>query len=381
MGYTELLNSLSLQPSSTLAEIGVPITFTILPDLGSVQVTEVRMVDVDFEFMAKGFVFTNDDLDDLTTTGTLPIQDLVSNPPAVLPGVPGLLGRLRGQMPVAVPVDVAPRLEVVWQVRDERGRDLIERGDAVATAGVGGTSQSILFLPEVIELTSADDPGTTPRRVTAQVTMFAGSTNVGTRTLGPVEVQVRRLAMPTILAMFLHKNYTGYILVVIPEETYIFSLGNVTGNVQALYNLLIPFATNPRLGFVVEALATLHAALLSEDHIQFRKTNEIGNLNDITLAGGTFNDTEAEDELSSLLLVAPPERAVDFFNDRNFEPFEGTFTLKTHEQLVAGVRDLHADFPSVEPVGASLLPRLQPAGSDTFGDELSSLRFSPLIGE
>ena len=79
--------------------------------------------------------------------------------------------------------------------------------------------------------------------------------------------------------------------------------------------------------------------------------------------------------------VAPPERAVDFFNDRNFEPFEGTFTLKTHEQLVAGVRDLHADFPSVEPVGASLLPRLQPAGSDTFGDELSSLRFSPLLGE
>ena len=381
MGYTELLNSLSLQPSSTIAEIGVPITFTILPDLGSVQVTELRMVDVDFEFMAKGFVFANDDLDDATTTGTLPIQDLVSNPPAVLPGVPGLLGRLRGQMPVALPVDVAPRLEVVWQVRDERGRDLIERGDAVATAGVGGTSQSILFLPEVIELTSADDPGTTPRRVTAQVTMFAGSTNVGTRTLGPVEVQVRRLAMPTILAMFLHRNYTGYILVVIPEETYIFSLGNVTGNVQALYNLLLPFATNPRLGFVVEALATLHSALLGEDDIQFRKTDEIANLNDITLKSGTFNDTEAEDELSSLLLVGPPGRAVDFFNDRDFEPFEGVFTLTTREQLVAGVRDLHADFPSVEPVGASLLPRLQPPGSDTFGDQLSSLRFSPLLGE
>ena len=381
MGYTELLNSLSLQPSSTLAEIGVPITFTILPDLASVQVTEVRMVDVDFEFMAKGFVFANDDLDDVTTTGTLPIQDLVSNPPAVMPGVPGLLGRLRGQMPVAVPVDVAPRLEVTWAVRDERGRDLIARGDAVATAGPGGTSQTILFLPEVVELTSADDPGTTPRRVTATVTMFAGSTNVGSRTLGPVEIQVRRLAMPTILAMFLHKNYAGYILVVVPQETFIFSLGNVTGNVQALYNLLLPFATNARLGFVVEALATMHAALLSQSHIQFRKTNEIANLNDITLKSNTLNDTEAEDELSSLLLVGPPERAVDFFNDRDFETGQGIFTLTTHEQLVAGVRDLHADFPSVEPVGASLLPRLQPPGGDTFGDELSSLRFSPLVGE
>lgn len=377
MGYAELLASLTLQPSSTTAEIGVPVAFTIHPDLSTVQVTEVRMVDVDFEFMAKGFVFATPDLDDPTTTGTLPIQDLVSNPPAVTPGVPGLLGRLRGKMPVAVPVEIAPRLEVEWKVTDDRGRDLLARGDAVASAGAGGTSQSVLFLPEVIELINDDDPGTTPRRVSATVTMFAGSTNVGTRTLGPVVIQVRRLAMPTILAMFLHRNYTGSILVVLPEETWISTLGWLTGKIQELHLVLLPFATNPRLGAVVEALALLHSALLAEDHVQFRKTDEIANLNDITLSSGFFDDTEAEDEISSLLLFGPPDRAVDLFNDRSFGVSEGVFTIKTREQLVAGVRDLHTDFPSVEPVGASLLRRGAP--DDDFGDELSSLRFDPLL--
>lgn len=377
MGYAELLASLTLQPSSTTAEIGVPVAFTIHPELSTVQVAEVQMVDVDFEFMAKGFVFATADLDDPTTTGTLPIQDLVSNPPAVTPGVPGLLGRLRGRMPVAVPVEIAPRLEVEWKVTDDRGRDLIARGDAVASAGAGGTSQSVLFLPEVIELINDDDPGTTPRRVSATVTMFAGSTNVGTRMLGPVVIQVRRLAMPTILAMFLHRNYTGPILIVLPEETWISTLGWLTGKIQELHLVLLPFATNPRLGFVVEALALLHAALLAEDHVQFRKASEIANLNDITLASGFFDDTEAEDEISSLLLFGPPDRAVDLFNDRSFGVFEGVFTLKTREQLVAGVRDLHTDFPSVEPVGASLLRRGAP--DDDFGDELSSLRFDPLL--
>ena len=377
MGYAELLASLTLQPSSTTAEIGVPVAFTIHPDLSTVQVTEVRMVDVDFEFMAKGFVFATPDLDDPTTTGTLPIQDLVSNPPAVTPGVPGLLGRLRGKMPVAVPVEIAPRLEVEWKVTDDRGRDLLARGDAVASAGAGGTSQSVLFLPEVIELINDDDPGTTPRRVSATVTMFAGSTNVGTRTLGPVVIQVRRLAMPTILAMFLHRNYTGSILVVLPEETWISTLGWLTGKIQELHLVLLPFATNPRLGAVVEALALLHSALLAEDYVQFRKTDEIANLNDITLSSGFFDDTEAEDEISSLLLFGPPDRAVDLFNDRSFGVSEGVFTIKTREQLVAGVRDLHTDFPSVEPVGASLLRRGAP--DDDFGDELSSLRFDPLL--
>ena len=123
----------------------------------------------------------------------------------------------------------------------------------------------------------------------------------------------------------------------------------------------------------------LHAALLAEDHVQFRQADEIANLNDITLASGWLNDTEAEDEISSLLLFGPPGRAVDLFNDRSFGVSEGVFTIKTQKQLVAGVRDLHTDFPSVEPVDASLLRRGAP--DDDFGDELSSLRFKPLLGQ
>ena len=209
--------------------------------------------------------------------------------------------------------------------------------------------------------------------------MYAGNTLVGTRPLPPVTIEVRRLAMPSMLALFLHRNYKGYMLVVVPPETAIYSLGGVTARVHDLHNLLIPFTGNPRLGFLVEALAIFHAQLTSEGHIQYRKTNEISSLNDITLETDWFN-TEAEDEMSSLLLFGPSGRAVDFFNDRSFKTGQGVMTVTARAQLVAGVRDLHNDFPSVEPIGASLLPRLQPPGSKTFGDELSSLRFSPLLG-
>jgi hypothetical protein len=376
MGYAELLNSLSLQPSAPVAEIGVPITFSILPDLSGVKVTEVQMVDVEFDFIAKGFVFQNDDLDDATVTGTLPIQDLVSNPPAVTPGVPGYLGKLRGQMPVPVSSDVAPRLEVTWAVRDGMGRDAIARGDAVATGGPGGTSLTVQFLPDVIELLNLDDPGTTPRQVSATVTMYAGSTSVGSRTLGPVTIQARRLAMPTILTMFVDKNYTGMMLVVVMRETAIFNIGHLTGHVHELYNLLSPFGTNPRLGFVVAALGHLGSALNTQPHIQFRKTDAITNLNDITLETDWFN-TEAEDEMSSLLLVGPPRRKAEFFNDRSFKVFQGVITLRTDVQLAGGVRDLHSDWPSAEPLGAVLIRQLE-SSSDTFGDKISSVRFLEL---
>jgi hypothetical protein len=208
--------------------------------------------------------------------------------------------------------------------------------------------------------------------------MYAGAALVGTRQLPAVRIEVRKLAIPSMLCLFLHRNYTGYMLVVVPPETAIYSLGYVTNRVQDLRTLLAPFTGNPRLGFLVDALAIFHARLTAESHIQYRQTNQIANLNDITLETDWFN-TEAEDEMSSLLLFGPPGRSVDFFNARDFDYDEGVMTVTARAELVAGVRDLHNDFPTVEPIGASLLPRLQPPGSATFGDELSSLRFAPLL--
>jgi len=58
------------------------------------------------------------------------------------------------------------------------------------------------------------------------------------------------------------------------------------------------------LGIFLDAAATV-ADLLDDANVTFRKADEIANLNDIDLESGFFNDTEAEDKLSSLILVGP----------------------------------------------------------------------------
>jgi len=380
MGLPELLASLSLQPSWVTASMGTPVTFSIVPDISTARITEIRMVDVDFELLAKGFVFPNADPNDATTTAPLQVQDLVSDPPAVIPGVPGLLGRIRGQMPVAVPSDVAPTLQVSWEVKDGDGNDLLASGGAVAVGGLGGTTATLLFLPEAVELRNHDDPGVSPCQVHARVNMVHANSVVGSVSLSAL-VRVPKLALPTMLALFRDRHYTGPMLVAVPRETAIANVGELTGVVHGLVSSLAGYA-GTRLGFLHATLAHLASRLTTQSGIAFRKGDGITELDDITLSGGFFNDTEAEDELSSLVLFSRRGRKAELFNDRRYAAGEGAFVLQTGPELVAGVRDLHHATPSCEPAGASVSVTKYPPGGywdpDTFGDELSSLRFVSL---
>lgn len=377
MGLSELLNSLSLQPSWVTATMGMPVTLTVVPDISSARVTEIQMVDVDFELIAKSFVFANGDLNDPTATGPLPIQDLVANPPAIVPGVPGLLGRIRGQMPVAVPSDSAPTLQVTWGVTDSGTTDLLASGDVVATGGLGGTSVSLLFLPEIVERVSADDPGVSARLVRAHVTMIHNNSVFGSVNLTAL-VQVPRLALPRMLAMFRDRHYTGPMLVAVASRSAITGVGELTSIVQGLVSSLSGYAAT-RLGFLQSTLAQLASRLTAQSGIAFRKGGGITDLDDVTLASGFLNDTEAEDELSSLFLVGPEGGKAELFNDKRYKAGEGAFSLETGPELLAGVRDLHTSSPSCEPAGATVeVTRYPPGGvwnPDTFGDELSSIRF------
>ena len=380
MALPELLASLSLQPSWVTATMGMPVTLSIVPDVSTARITEIRMVDVDFELIAKGVVFANGDLNDPATTGTLPIQDLVTDPPAVAPGVPGLLGRIRGRMPVAVPSDVAPTLQVTWEVKDGSGNDLFASGDVVAVGGLGGTSVSLLFLPEAVEMRNHDDPGVTPRTVHARVHMIHNNSVVGSVSLSAL-VRVPKLALPTMLAMFRDRHYTGPMLVAVPREVAIANVGELTSAVQGLVSSLAGYAAT-RLGFAHATVAHLATRLTTQSGIAFRKGDGISELDDVTLAGGIINDTEAEDELSSLVLISRSGRKAELFNDQRYAAGEGAFVLQTGPGLVAGVRDLHHATPACEPAGASVTVTKYPPGGywnpDTFGDELSSVRFVSL---
>jgi hypothetical protein len=191
-------------------------------------------------------------------------------------------------------------------------------------------------------------------------------------------VLVPKLALPTTLAMFRDRHYTGPMLVAVPYKTAIANVGELTGLVQGLASSLAGY-DGTRLGFLHTTLAQLASRLTTQSGIAFEKGGGITDLNDITLASGFFNDTEAEDELSSLVLVGPPARKAELFNDKRYAEGEGAFTLETGAEAVAGVRDLHTSSPACEPAsGVVSVVKYPPGGywnPDTFGDELSSIRF------
>lgn len=383
MALTDVLNSLSLQPAGTLtAQTGLPVSIGIVPDIAQLQLTNIELVDVDLDFIGKGVIFQNDDLSDSTVTGILPIFDLSTIPPSIDSGVQGLIGKLKGKFPVAVPAELQPTLDITWHVTDTAGNDLIASGDAIAPDGVTNTALNVLFLPEFVELTAT--PGLSTRRVSATVSLTAGGTTVGPRTLGPVDVLVPQVGVPTVLAMFVDKPYHGAVLIMIPGDSILpQSVGAVAGQIQQLQAALNPIRTLVRIASFITGLDALGAALANEPHISIRKTDGIGNLNDITLIQNSWyeNDIEAEDELSSLLMIGPRGRAAEFFNDRDFGDGEGKFTLAIGTALYAGIRDLHHMHPASEPAGDEITVDKDPPdgfgwwSEDSFGDELSSVRF------
>lgn len=106
------------------------------------------------------------------------------------------------------------------------------------------------------------------------------------------------------------------------------------------------------LGLFLDSAATVAGALQS-GNIAFRKADQIGNLNDIDLESGLINDTEAEDELSSMILIGPPRRRIECFNARKFSTSEGQLDLTAGTELIALVADLHSASPADSPPGSA----------------------------
>jgi hypothetical protein len=180
--------------------------------------------------------------------------------------------------------------------------------------------------------------------------------------------------------LFQHKDFKGISLIVVPASSPL-GQSEISGALETLRTALDPFDDLLTiLSFVVGEVSAIQGILASAK-IVFRKADELKNLNDIDLEGGLLNDTEAEDELSSLIFFGPPRRQVQCFNARNFSASEGQMNVTLGAELIVEVQNLHSNSPASAPSGRVSVPRA-PTGSrflfhdiTSFGDELSSLRF------
>src|SRR5687767_9073757 len=115
----DLATSLS-QLGSLLNIAGVPATAqpgqaigaSLAPPLGPLRFTEIIEQDISLDLIAKNVVFANDDIaspafvEDAELVKILPLFNLATLPPSLdTSGTGGLIGKLKGKLPLAVPTE------------------------------------------------------------------------------------------------------------------------------------------------------------------------------------------------------------------------------------------------------------------------------------
>ncbi len=386
-----MADALSIAGVPATAQPGQLITASLAPPLTPLHFTDVVNTDIGLDFIAKEVVFSNTNIasptfvEDPAITKIEPLFNFLTVPPtADGSGVGGLIGKIKGTIPLPIPVEAIPKLTVRWKIQDASGNDLVEGTDYLAPAGLMNTTLDVVFLPS-FEVFDGSVPPPTIRRIIAQVTLTAGAES-GTATVGPVTLTIPTIPFPKVLGLALHTNFQGAALIMVPGNSAITTVNHIKSLLQPVRNVISTLTTVTRFAEMLIGIDTL-ASLLEASNIAFSKATTVNNLNDIDLITRPWyeNDTEAEDELSSFVYISPPppprstEHAVEMCNDRDLDTGEGKFTVMTGLSFVALCSNLHSKAPPVSPSNATLTVNKSPPGGwfdpDTFGDELSSIRF------
>lgn len=201
-------------------------------------------------------------------------------------------------------------------------------------------------------------------------------------------IDVPRVQVPTVVVLFQHRDFhSGAAFVVVPNDSPIRGLSGLQHAVTDVQERLDDLRGVVELASFLAGLNALSSLLPDQPHVQLRvadASNSYNNFNDVTLIQKAWwqNDTEAEDELSSLVFVgAPPQSVssaqrrggarVQLFNARHRKTGEGHLTLEIGGlEMHAIIRDLHPKTPVTVPASTKVA-----AVKGGFGDKLSSLHF------
>lgn len=381
-------------------------------------VTETVLKDgkVDILWTTKDVRFVNTNITDTNVVGGMPVSGLlplgaanVTLGPPNPPGVPGVLGALNGTVPIPVVGTVAKTLDVSvelhWRIRDEHGTidsDVkwnVDNTAPQAAGGVGGDISIpladslfpllIIFNVLFVELTNNTPQNPVVKRsIQASIRLSAGGASSGWVDLPTLDLLLPAIPVPTIAMFFEHVNFAGLGLVVVPADSPLDPLDNnvVQTALGTLNGVIAPLqGIAGFLSFFVGQLGPINTALNNSPRLTFRKTNEIPNLRDVEIEPTSWRDwngTVASDEFSSLMLIGPPHRQLQCFNDTDYQEGQGRMNVTLASELLVESTSLQSTAPPSSPSGRITVPRT-PAGWNwslarwitKFGDEISSIRF------
>lgn len=403
-------------------------TGTGLPSISLSQGTEMVLKEsqIDLGFLAKQVRFETPDLGHLGLIGGMPIVDPeplaatgltsfldqvkrvtqgpIENPPGTpAPGVPGLLGKLAGTVQIPMEIEkaaaqVVPTFEARLTLTDEQGNEVggVTWGGAASPTSAG---QAVLAADKLLDEATCTITALTRelgspdpllmRYVRAEVkASLNGVTSGWVPIAPPVPVPVPSLPVPSMLVCF-RFLLSGNCFVVLPPNSAIDVPGDVTAaraNVLGAIDALVTAAQ--ALGVALPAgpvllggLVDLKNAINGAAGVRVIKGNQ-PNLNDITLVENNWlnNNMEAEDELSSFLMIGYQGRTVRLFNARGFADYEGQMNVTVPSGLFVKCQSTDSKSPSSEPGGAISVVRTPGKGGvwpleyeRTFHNEVSSI--------
>lgn len=351
--------------------------------------------------------FTGDQ--NLTAGLNKPITGLNLNLVGILDAT--LLALLRGLLGIP-DLNILPiQVSIAWTVGGGQlsGR-LLPQQEQVRVQGPSNAPMFVLaFLPQLMEQTKTN-PKTVQFTIGVTLTL---SVQVQDEAIAapPITLSVPlplpTLPIPVLLGLFRHTNFAvkegnkqGFLLLVVPAD----SPFNVAGNsaVQAVQNELaglrqLAITLERVLGFaktitgfilpngldkLVEAIGILGG--FAANGINVTTDKDIPNLNKIKMIDNPFffkfNDIEAENEISSLILIGGSGVQTKLFRRKEFKPNGGQLNLSPSAALVTLINNLHQKKPTATPDAArAAVPNPNDVdwelwSNKHFGDSISSLR-------
>jgi len=225
-----------------------------------------------------------------------------------------------------------------------------------ASPGMGLSTGFVMAPLHLTELTVNQNTPADPFLITATVTISAEKTipslptqpptNVTSDPIEiPLPISLSALEVPKVFGLFLDTNYGGAAALYLTRNSTL-NKTTLPGAVQKVAGIYNPLAS--KLNFVswfaayLAGLNQLQSAFTLPHWDLKELKDQESNLNDDDFihrsATSSLNDTEVEDEASSMLLIGLPDTSVEFFQDRSYSGMH--FTAKTGPAMAVLIPNL-----------------------------------------
>jgi len=378
---------------------GQIVAASVGPKPGNVDLAEILTAALDFSWLTKNVSFNNANLEPSLNPTELQSKVTQITGPVT---VPGLLGQLKGTVPLLNQVSVPVSLKVEWAVLDENKQPLgstefaVVSGQALENSKVNGIDVVLALRPAVVEMTK-DNPVPAPKqrflKPKVTLTVLDKTVTAPDDHFPAIPVLVPAIGVPRLLAAFRHVDFKpveggedGFVLLFAPANSPLQSLDHLKSTLAAVQEAVTALKSFGDVAAILPGISALANGVTASPYFVFVVGDEIRNLNDFTAIQRAWyqNDTELENEISSMILLGAADKVLDVYcetydEDNNKHNDEnGHFTLKVGANNFTLVHNLHSDAPGAHPEGTLKVlkaPTTDAPGDPDFGDWISALKW------